>query len=69
MSRQARLETRWRRKYAQTHNAHRVTPLNLPARTRARLAVQRRIDRLGAWLCGHGHSQAAELLWRACRMW
>lgn len=69
MSRNARLEARWRRKYAQTHNAHRVTALgDLPARTRLRLAAHRRVDRVGAWLCGHGCPRAALWLWRACRM-
>lgn len=43
-----------------------MTPL--PARTRARLAVQRRIDRTAAWLVDRGHYRAAERLWRACRM-
>lgn len=40
----------------------------LPLRTRARLRTEHHIDGLGAWLAGHGHSRAAEWLWRACRM-
>lgn len=40
----------------------------LPCRVRLRLAAHRRIDRLGAWLCGHHATGAAEGLWRACRM-
>lgn len=40
----------------------------LPYRTRIRLAAARRIDRLGAWLCDHGHASTAERIWRACRM-
>ncbi|MBX9392246.1 hypothetical protein K4749_01195 [Streptomyces sp. TRM72054] len=51
-------------------NAHRVVLLTpLPLRTRIRAAARRRIDHTGAWLAGHGHFRAAELLWRACRMW
>ena len=40
----------------------------LPARTRLRLAVTRRIDQTGAWLCGHRCSRLALWMWRACRM-
>lgn len=40
----------------------------LPYRTRLYLAAAGRIDRLGAWLCGHGCTSAAEWMWRACRM-
>jgi len=40
----------------------------LPRRIRLRLAVHRRIDRLGAWLCDHHAAGAAERLWRTCRM-
>lgn len=40
----------------------------LPPATRIRLAVARRIDRAGAWLCGHHCTRAAEALWRICRM-
>ncbi|MEV7389599.1 hypothetical protein [Streptomyces sp. NPDC091215] len=51
-------------------NAHRVVLLTpLPYRTRLRLAAELRIDRLGAWLCGHRCAPAAVWLWRACRMW
>jgi hypothetical protein len=50
-------------------NAHRVTLLTpLPARIRLRLAVHRRIDRAGAWLCDHRCPRVAEWMWRACRM-
>lgn len=50
-------------------NAHRVRPIPpLPARTRLRLAATRRIDHLGAWLCGHGHPGAALRIWRTCHM-
>jgi hypothetical protein len=40
----------------------------LPAHTRIRLAVARRIDRAGAWLCDHRCSRLALWMWRACRM-
>lgn len=40
----------------------------LPPATRLRLAVARRIDRVGAWLCGHRCTWLAEMLRRACRM-
>ena len=40
----------------------------LPYRTRLQLAAHRRIDRAGAWLCGHHCARAAELMWRLCRM-
>lgn len=43
-----------------------LTPL--PARVRLRLHAAQCIDRVGAWLCGHGHTRAAERMWRACRM-
>jgi hypothetical protein len=36
----------------------------------ARLRFERRIDRLGAWLCRtRPGTHVAEWLWRACRMW
>ncbi|MBC2903169.1 hypothetical protein [Streptomyces cupreus] len=41
----------------------------LPLGARARFYAERRIDSLCAWLCGHRCTLAAELLWRACRMW
>lgn len=44
-------------------------PHALPRRTRARLATVRRIDRIGAWLCAHHCTLAAEGLWRTCRLW
>lgn len=51
-------------------NAHRVRPLTpLPARVRLRLAIHRRINRLGIHLVDHGHMRAAEWWWRACRRW
>ena len=51
-------------------NARRVTLLTpLPARIRLRLAVHRRIDQAGAWLCGHHCTRLAEWMWRACGMW
>ncbi|MHB9857650.1 hypothetical protein [Streptomyces sp. YIM S03343] len=40
----------------------------LPLRTRARLRAEYRIDGIGARLVEHGHSWAAEWLWRTCRM-
>lgn len=40
----------------------------LPYRTRLRLAAARRIDRAGAWLCGHHCVWLAEAMWRTCRM-
>jgi hypothetical protein len=40
----------------------------LPAHTRIRLAVGRRIDRAGAWLCDHDYNRLAVLMWRPCRM-
>jgi hypothetical protein len=42
---------------------------DLPPATRIRLRAEHHIDSIGAWLAGHGHPLAAELLWRACRMW
>lgn len=47
----------------------RVLSLRLPAATRLRLGIEQRITGLGGWLAGHGQPRAAELLWRACRMW
>lgn len=35
----------------------------LPARTRARLAVTRQRDRALAWMCGHGLWRVASWLW------
>lgn len=50
-------------------NAHRVRLLTpLPARIRLRLTVHRRIDRVGAWLCGHRCSWLALWIWRASGM-
>lgn len=50
-------------------NAHRVVLLTpLPLRIRLRLAAARRIDLIGAWLCDHGHQQAAGRMWRVFRM-
>lgn len=46
----------------------RVLSPRLPLRTRARLLVERPIDRLACWLVEHGHTWAAEWMWRACRM-
>jgi hypothetical protein len=64
------LKTRWLAKYDNNQNAHQVTLLTpLPARTRLRLAVHRRIDRAGAWLCGRHCNRLAEWMWRTCRMW
>jgi hypothetical protein len=40
----------------------------LPLATRIRLALARRIDRAGAWLCGHHCNRLAVWMWRACRM-
>lgn len=63
------IKTRWLAKYGNNHNAHHVKPLTpLPARTRLRLAVHRRIDRAGAWLCGRRCNRAALWMWRVCRM-
>lgn len=57
------------RRPARPANAHRVTLLTPPPyRTRLRLAVHRRIDRAGAWLCGHRCSWMALWMWRVCRM-
>lgn len=58
-----------RRRPPRPANAHRVVLLTpFPARTRRQLAVHGRVDRVGAWLCGHRCSWAAALMWRACRM-
>lgn len=46
----------------------RVLSPRLPLTTRARLHAERRIDAVGAWLCGHRCTRLAEWLWRACRM-
>lgn len=51
---------------ASTHRVRLLTPL--PARTRLRLAVHGRLDRVGAWLCGHRCSRLALWMWRVCRM-
>ena len=40
----------------------------LPYRTRLHLAAVRRIDRAGAWLCGHRCGRLALRIWRVCRM-
>jgi hypothetical protein len=65
-----KLQARWLKKYARPANAHRVVLLPpLPARIRLRLAVHHQVDRAGCWLAGRGNCRAAELLWRACRMW
>jgi hypothetical protein len=65
-----KLQARWLKKYAHQSNAHQVVLLTpLPARVRMRLAVHRRINRVGFWLVERQHFRAAELLWRACRMW
>lgn len=42
--------------------------LPLPWRTRARLRAARAVDGIGAWLCHHGHENAALRLWKALRM-
>ena len=64
------LEAAWLHAHGQSHNAHTVELLTpLPAGTRLRLAVHRRIDRAGAWLCGHHCTWLAAAMWRACRMW
>jgi len=50
-----------RRRPTRPANAHQVTLLTpLPARTRLRLAVHGRIDRVGAWLCGRHCNRLAE---------
>jgi hypothetical protein len=65
-----KLRARWLKKYASQSNAHRVVLLTpLPARVRMRLAVHRRINRVGFWLVERGRFRAAAWLWRACRMW
>jgi hypothetical protein len=46
---------------------HLKTPL--PRRVRMKLWLTRRVNAAGIWLCEHHHEGAAELLWRACRMW
>lgn len=57
------------RRPARPANAHRVRLLTpLPARTRLRLGVHRRIDRVGAWLCGHRLGRLAVWIWRASGM-
>lgn len=57
------------RRPARPANAHRVRLLTpLPPRTRLRLAVVRRIDRAGAWLCGHRCTRLALWIWRASGM-
>lgn len=43
----------------------RVLSPRLPPHTRAGLAVRRRVDIIGCWLVEHGHTDAAERLWRA----
>jgi hypothetical protein len=64
-----KLQARWVKKYARQSNAHQVVLLTpLRARVRLRLAVHRRIDRVGFWLVERQHFRAAMWLWRACRM-
>jgi hypothetical protein len=46
----------------------RVLSPRLPYRTRARLRAEHHLTAVGAWLIDHGHTGAAERLWRACRM-
>lgn len=46
--------------------ARRRPPLPWPVR--ARLRAARTVDSLGAWLCRHGHGNAALSLWKALRM-
>jgi hypothetical protein len=60
-----KLQARWLKKYA--HQVVLLTPL--PARVRMRLAVHHRINWVGFWLVERRRFRAAELLWRACRMW
>jgi hypothetical protein len=63
------IKTRWLAKYGNDQSAHHVELLTpLPARIRLRLAVHRRIDRAGAWLCGNRCARAAVWLWRASGM-
>lgn len=31
--------------------------------------IIQQVDAVGCWLVGRGHCWAAEVLWRACRMW
>lgn len=40
----------------------------LPWRVRARLRTHRTVDTIGAWLCHHGHEDAALALWKALGM-
>lgn len=42
--------------------------LPLPWRVRARLRREQAANGLGAWLCHHGHEDAALALWKALRM-
>jgi hypothetical protein len=42
--------------------------LPLPWRTRARLRGRRAVDGACAWLCGHGHEQAALRIWQMLGM-
>jgi hypothetical protein len=52
------------------HAAGPLLVLGLPRRTRARLAAQRVIDRVGCWLCGHrGGWRLAKALWIVTGGW
>ena len=55
-----------RRRPANAHRVRLLTPL--PYRTRLRLAVHGRIDRVGAWLCGNRCVRLARWIWRASGM-
>lgn len=47
----------------QARHPHR-SKLPLPRRTRFRLAVSRYRDKTCEWLCGHGMTSAARIIWR-----
>jgi hypothetical protein len=54
---------------AQVPHISRQISRSLPRRTRIRLSLARRVNTVACWLCDHGHTDAAVLVWRACGMW
>lgn len=60
-----RLRRRWARQHRRAPRL--LTPL--PRHVRLRLAATKVINTTGCWLCDHGRTRLAMLLWRACGMW
>ena len=58
-----------RKRFETALRTQQPTVLDLPRRVRLRLWLTHRINGLGIWLAGHGHTEAAVRLWRICGMW